>query len=284
MVTHPHSHAGYVDLMMSMFSLMRHIPVRGAQHLMLGEIKPISDAGPEQGLFGRLYRFVHIDKGAAWFNVSRHDEATAEEVSKIILPEELRPNTETFDFVFYPKGHTLYLNMRSGNKIGGKHHTIGVGQVVKFFKVMSSIPEIENKFGAVDITALPDKFQLEKILSIHSLNRLIIEVSKPNPDELGKAQAKVFSRLSGMNTRKIKQELFSEKSESISLDDDALTLAKVAATNGKVTGYGYTAVNKKVEESTVNKPWKDRILYDQDIQTEADALISATTGLPGHAQ
>jgi hypothetical protein len=249
---------------------------------MLGELKPISDAGPEAGLFGRLYRFVHVDKNAPWFNVARHDEATSEEISKISLPDELRPNTEMFDFVFYPSGHSLYINTRSGNKVNGKRHNLGVGQVVKLLETLASLPAIEQRFGVVEITALPDKEQLERILSIHTLNKLVIEVSKPNPDELGKAQAKVFDRLSGMKARKLKQELVAERHESIAVDEDTRTLARVAASNGKVVGYGYTAAHKRVEESTLAKPWTDRVPYDPDIQTEADALVSAAAGLPGH--
>lgn len=283
-VTHPHSSQGYVDLLTTMFNERRHVPMRGAQHLMLGELKPISDAGVDAGLFGRLYRFVHVDKDAPWFNVTRHDEATREELSRISLPDELRPNTETFDFVFYPRGHSFYINTRSGNRVNGKRHSIGVGQVVKLLKTLASLPAIEQRFGVVEITALPDQEQLERILSIHTLNKLVIEVSKPNPDELGQAQAKVFDRLSGMKARKLKQELLAERHESITVDDDTLTLARVAAGNGKVVGYGYTLDNKKVEESTLAKPWTDRVPYDSDIQTEADALMSATAALPGHGR
>lgn len=281
-VTHPHSPGGYVELLLAMFAERRHVPMRGAQHLMFGEIRPISDSGPEDGLFGRLYRFVFIDRDASWFNVSRHDEATPEELSKINLPEELRPNTETFDFVFYPKGHSFYFNMRSGNKVNGKHHALGVGQVVKLLKTLAALPSIENRFGVAEITAFPAQEQLEKILSIHSLGKLLIEVSKPNPDELGQAQAKVFGRLAGMKARKLRQELVAEKNESIAVDDDTRTLAQVAASNGKVVGYGYTVNHQKVEESTLAKPWTERVPYDSDIQSEADALISAAADLPGH--
>lgn len=281
-VTHPHSPKGYIDLLNAMFNLRLHVPMRGAQHLMLGELKPVSGDGSDGALFGRLYRFVHVDKDAPWFNVARHDEATSEELSSINLPDELRPNTETFDFVFYPKGHSFYINTRSGNRVNGKRHSIGVGQVVKLLKTLASISEIQQRFGVVDITAFPDQEQLEKILSIHNLNKLVIEVSKPNPDELGQAQAKVFDRLSGMKARKLKQELIAERYESITVDEDTRTLARVAAGNGKVVGYGYTANNKKVEESTVAKPWTDRVQYDSDIQTEADALMASTATLPGH--
>lgn len=281
-VTHPHSPQGYIDLMYAIFRSKRHVPVYGSLHLMMGELKPIDETNGMSGLFGRLYRFVNIDKDAPWFNVAKHDEATAEELAQINLPDELRPNTEMFDFVFYPVGHTFYFNMRSGNKIGGKKGNLGTGQVVKFLKTLTSLQPVQERFGPVDVTALPDQEQLEKILAIHSLQKLVIEVSKPNPDELGEAQAKVFGRLDKMKTRKIRQEIFAERHESIELDEETVTLARVAATNGKVVGSGYTAAHRKVLESTVSKPWVDAVDYDSNVQTEAETLMAATSGLPGH--
>lgn len=281
-VTHPHSPQGYIDLLYMLFRSRRHVQVYSSLHLMLGELKPIDATNGMTGLFGRLYRFVDIDKDATWFNVDKHDEATEEELAQINLPDELRPNTEMFDFVFYPIGHTFYFNMRSGNKIRGKQGNLGPGQVVKLFKILTSLQPVQEKFGQVDITVLPDTAQLEKILAIHSLQKLVIEVSKPNPDELGEAEAKVFSRLEKMKSRKLRQEIFAEKHESIELDEDTKSLARVAATNGKVVGSGYTAAHRKVQKSTVSKPWVDRVDYDPDIQTEAETLMAATSELPGH--
>ena len=281
-VTHPHSPEKYIDLMCELFKIRRHIRVYGSQHLMLGELKPIDSVHGEIGLFGRLYRFVNIDKDSPWFNVAKHDEATEEEVKQIHLPDELRPNTEMFDFVFYTRGHTFYFNTRSGNKVDGKRGNLSPGQVAKFFAALTSYPLIQKKFGPVEVTTLPDKKQLEKILAIHSLRKLVIEVSKPNPDELGAAEKKVFDRLSKMNSRKIRQEIYAEKNESIRLDDDSKMLARVAATNGKVVGSGYTVNDRKVEESTVKKPWVDTFDYNPNLQSETDALMEATRELPGY--
>lgn len=283
-VTHPHSPEGYIELMYELFRSRRHIRVYGSLHLMLGELKPIDSTKGMTGLFGRLYRFVNIDKDAPWFNVAKHDEATEEELAQINLPDELRPNTEMFDFVFYPVGHTFYFNTRSGNKIDGKRGSLSPGQVAKLLVALTSLQPIEKKYGPVEVTTLPDKEQLEKILAIYSLKKLVIEVSKPNPDELGVAQAKVFNRLDKMKSRKIRQEIYAEKDASITLDEDSRTLAHVASTNGKVVGSGYTATHRKVEESTVRKPWVDTVDYNPNVQSEADALMAATNELPGHGK
>jgi|GEM_PF-994193 len=281
-VTHPHSPQRYVDLLRLLFAQRHHVPVRGAQHLMLGELYPLHSSNPVQGFQGRLYRFIHIDKNAGWFDISRNDVATEQELEKVNLPDHLRPNTETYDFVFYPHGHRLYINTRSGKLVHNRYPMLSVGQVVKFLRALCSLNVVTESFGDVEITALPDQEHLEKILAIPQLRRLVIEVIKPNPDELSEAESEVFARFASMNVRKSKLELTAEKHESIVVDNDTRKLAQVGAVNGQVSGEGHTNSGRPVKESTVAKPWRDQVAYNPGIQTEADALREATSTLPGH--
>lgn len=275
-VTHPHSPDGYVRLLYKVFRLGRDVAIRGAQHLMLGELRARNIDNPEQGLFGRLYRFVHIDPHAPWLNVVRQGIATEDEVAGVSIPEELRPNAEMFDFVFYPHGHTLYFESKSTKK------SLSPGQVAKLLTTLFSDQQIIEEFGPVEVTVLPDRELLDQILSIHTLRKLIIEVSKPNPDELGDAQARVFGRMGRMNARRIKQEITAETDESIELDEDTREIARVAASNGWVAGIGYDIAGGRVDESTKSKPWKDEFSYNPDLQLPMEALMVATERLPGH--
>ncbi|UJB30298.1 DUF4747 family protein [Chromobacterium sp. Beijing] len=276
-VTHPHTPAGYIDLMRTAFISGQSVAVRGDQHLMIGEMRYLNVDEPLQGLFGRLYRFIHIDKTAPWFNVAKNDVATKEEVAQINIPEHLRPNCEMFDFVFYPRGHAFYLETKAGQR------SLSPGLATKMLRSLFAVPEVVNKFGQVDVNVFADKGQLDHILKIHQLRRLIIEVSKPNADELGRAHEKVFGRLGAMKARKLKMEIIAESKESIELDAQIKIAAQVAAAgNGKVVGYGYTPNGNRVEESTLAKSWEDNITYNPDLQTATDALVAATANLPGH--
>ncbi|MDR0274794.1 MAG: DUF4747 family protein [Burkholderiaceae bacterium] len=281
-VTHPHSPERYVKLLRLLLAQGHHVPVRGVQHLMIGELRSLHSNNPVRGLQGRLYRFIHIDKDAGWFNIKRNDVATEQELEAVSFPDHLRPNTETYDFVFYPHGHTLYINTRSSMAVHGRYSTLSVGQVVKFLKVLCSLPEVTREFGDVEITALPDREQFERILALPKLRHLVIEVVKPNPEQLSEAETEVFSRLSKMKTRKIKQELIAEKHESIVVDSETRTLAQVGAANGQVIGYGHAMDGQPVRASTVDKPWRDQVAYNPEVQTEVDALHAATSTLPGH--
>ncbi|HLA33643.1 MAG TPA: DUF4747 family protein [Rhodocyclaceae bacterium] len=282
-VTHPHNPDGYVRLMKAAFDMRRSVKVHGSQHLMIGALRPLHSDRPISGLHGKFYRFVHIDKDAPWYNVSRHDDATDEERSQINIPDGLRPNTENFEFIFYPKGHTLYFSRRSTGKLNGHWSNLGPRQVATLLNTLFKNPVILDEFGEVEVTVLPDRSQLDRIFAIPTLQRLVIDVTKPNADALSKAQAKVFNRMDRTNTGRLKEELTARRGASIELDDDYKELATIAASNGKVEGQGYDGAGRPVKLSTVDVHWTARVAYNpEESETELDALTLATRSLPGH--
>ncbi|HJU70363.1 MAG TPA: DUF4747 family protein [Paucimonas sp.] len=281
-VTHPHSPQGYVRLLKKTFDLRQTAAIRASQHMMIGELRLYSDNDPQHRLTGRIYRFLQIDKNAPWFNVARHDVATDAELRRINIPDELRPNTEMFDFVFYPRGHTLYFDTHSNAARASEQKTLSAGQVGKMLNILFSHVEILHEFGQVEVTVLPEREQLELILSIYQLNKLTIEVTRPNPDELGAAQARVFTRLGNLKARKAKYELTAESGESITPDDETKQIALVAASNGFVIGHGRDRAGLIVTESTKDKPWGQQVPYNPEVEVSTEVLVAATEKLPGH--
>ncbi|NLR73561.1 DUF4747 family protein [Leeia aquatica] len=275
-VTHPHAPAGYVRLLYAAFELRQSIRIRKDQHLMLGEIRAIDGEKPENGLIGKLYRFVNIDKDAPWLNIKSQVVATEEERARIHIPENLRPNLEQFGFVFYPHGHTFYFESNSFKK------SLSPRQVFKLLDILFSHPDIVAEFGPVDVTILPDRDQLENILKMPTLRKLTIVVQKPNADELGDAEKRVFDRMRSQNARRTTLEITAELRQSLELDEDIRELARVAASNGKVHGSGFGIGGERLEESTVAKPWLEKISYNPDLQLPDEALIAATERRPGH--
>lgn len=281
-VTHPHNPESYVRLLKKTFDLRQSVSVRAAQHMMIGELRPYSENDPKQRLAGRIYRFLQIDKNAPWFNVARHDVATDDELRKINIPDELRPNTEMFDFVFYPHGHTLYFDTHSNAARASEQRTMSAGQVGKMLSTLFSHQEIVQEFGQVEVTVLPEQEQLERILSIYELRTLTIKVTRPNPDELGAAQARVFARLNNLKARQIKYELTAETGQSITPDDDTKQIALVAASNGVVVGHGRDRTGLMVTESTQNRPWLQQVPYNPEVELSTEVLATVTEKLPGH--
>lgn len=267
-VIHPHTAQKYLDLIRKLFTLKRPIALRGTQYLMIGELGRVNRDEPLAGFFGRIYRFDHIDKDLPWFNVEDHSEATADEMAQVNIPNKLKPNLVMFDFVFFPQGHKMYIESKSHKK------TLSAGSVKKLIDSLCSIPAVKKAFGDVEVTVMPDKELLETILGLHRLAKLIIDVKRPNPDDVGEDEEdRVFRRFDNMNTRRMLEIWTAESGQTILPDDDVQMMARVAATNGKVAAIGFSADGERIEESTVDRPWKRVISYDPSVQGGTDAFI-----------
>ncbi|MBU1215253.1 MAG: DUF4747 family protein [Gammaproteobacteria bacterium] len=273
-VTHPHSPEGYVELLKMAYRMKQSVSIRTTQRLMIGELRPLSKSqGMIGGMFGRIYRFDQIDPDAPWFNVERNDVATVDEMAAIAIPDDLKPNLMMFDFIFYPHGHKFYFTSKHNKS------TLSPQALVKLFSYLFTAAKIVHEFGKVELTVIPDRAQLNKILSIPRLTKLTIDVIRPNPDDNTDDEEEVFRRLHAQSARRITQVLTAEPHESIKPDNDTALLAKVAAHNGKVVAIGYTTRGQRIEESTVDKPWRELVKYDPNYQTEYDALAAYTSSL-----
>jgi hypothetical protein len=269
-VTQPHSPESYVALFRALYGLKRPFPVRGSQHLMIGEMERVDREDPLQGLSGRLYRFDQIDPDAPWFNVESREEASEDELAQIRIPTALKPNLVKFNFVFYPRTHQLYFESFSQGA------TLGERSLQKFFSLICALPYIMEQFGTIDITVVPEHEQLDRILSMPSLSKLVIDLRRPNPDDLASDEQRVLMRLQKMNTRRLVETLTAERGETIQPDEDVKVLARVAAKNGSVSGTGYRADGDKVEESTVDRPWRQTVHYDEAVALPLDVLVTET--------
>jgi hypothetical protein len=273
-VTHPHSSDGYVQLFKSFFREALSVLVRKNQRVMLGEMRPIvTGQNLSNGIFGRIYEFDQIDPDAPWFNVKKNEVATNEEVSQITIPADLKPNLAFFEYVFYPKTHKLYFITSYSNE------SLSPNYVEKLFLQLVELPIIRKNFGKVEIKLMPDKSQLKKILSMHRLAKLTIDVARPNPDDNADAEEEVFKRLEEEHARRIVKVLVAEPNESIVPNEDTKLLAKVAAMhgNGKVEAVGFNQAGERIEVSTSKKPWKEPIIYDPDEITLTDKFLSITS-------
>jgi hypothetical protein len=267
-VTHPHSPQGYVDLLRAATAMRKPVQIRGAQHIMLGELRPLDRGNPTDGLFGRVYRFDHIDPELPWFNLERHQEATEDEMSAIAIPKDLVPNLVLFDFVFYPKGHVLYFVSKRDR------YSLSPRSLYKLLEVLFETRLIFGRFGKVDLTIMPDRQTLARIMKLHRLAKLTIDVTRPNPDDNFDDDEEVFDRMRNQGARRVMQVMTAENGESIKPDHETAQLARVAARNGKVSAVGYKANGQKVEETTVDSPWRETVAYDPDHQLAPDVLIA----------
>lgn len=235
---------------------------------------PLDKRHPDRGLTGEIYQFTNLDQSEPWFDVNALDEASEDEVKEIKIPDHLKPHLARFNYVFFPNGHRLYIQTRNKNR------TLGIQTVLKFFRLL-----IEDKAAPdmppIEVTVEPDRDSIAQILKIKYLKRLEIRLVRPNPDDLAAAEKRLLRKLSRQDARQMDVIFHADSNHDLAPDQDTVTLAKVAASNGSVVGSGRDAANNPVVKSTIDQPWKEVAHFDEDVQTEQAAMIAKSKEMHG---
>lgn len=262
----PHSVDGYVSLMRGLYSMKRVVNIRSLAGLLIGSMYPIANNDYTNGIAGEIYQFANLDSSEPWFDVNTLEEATDEEVSEIYIPENLKPHLARFTYVFYPRGHRLYVQTRN------KSRSVSVVSIRKFLIALlndASAPRTPK----VEITIEPERDTISKILQIKNLRKLQITLVRPNPDDFAEAEKRLLNWLARQGADKMEVALHADNNDKLKLDEDTVVLARVAASNGVVVGHGRDAANSPVKKSTADQPWTEVAKFNENAQTEQIAVI-----------
>ncbi|ARR16624.1 DUF4747 domain-containing protein [Xanthomonas citri pv. citri] len=262
----PHSPDAYVSLFRALFQSRMVVNVRKVTGAMIGSMQPLNRERPTEGLVGEFYQFVNLDRDEPWFDLNKLEEAKEKDVETIHIPDHLKPHLARFTYVFFPEGHRLYLQTRN------KDRTFGIEAARKFIKSLIALAAVE--FPTVEVTVEPDKDSLNKILRMKSLTRLEITLLRPNPDDLQEAEKRLLARLTGQNAKKLKLTLQADSGEVLKPDEDTVTIAEVARSNGQVVAKGKDALGNTIERSTREHPWIGTAQFEEDMQLEQDAILA----------
>lgn len=262
----PHSPERYLAMMKEAYAL-RHVVRLGALHAaMLGALY-LPRAGDKEGwLEGELYRFVRLDPDEPWFNMATNEEASAEELGQIRIPQHLSPHMGRFPFVFDPARHELWFIAKD------RKDSLGPGAAVSIFQSIFKALSAAADFPEIEVTAIPDAEQVERLLTLPTLNKMVIELSRPNADDGDDDEVRFLRRLERQNAKKMRTELVAESHQSIAPDEETRRMAMVAANNGKVSVIGRDAAGMHIDESTSEHPRMDTVIVDPNIETEMDVL------------
>lgn len=264
----PHSVDKYVELMLSAYRSRRVVSSRGVNGALIGALYYVDKSNPAKGLTGEIYRFIQLDPNEPWFNVQNKEAANEEELKEIKIPDHLKPHLARFSFVFFPKGHRLYVETKNAGK------TIGPSTVAAIFERIFLDPSLE-RFGEIEVTVEPDKNEVAEIFNIPFIHHLKIELLRPNPDDHDGDERKFLKRLEKQGAKKMQVALISTRNDILSPDEDTKRLAQVAASNGYVSASGRDLNDQPIERSTKNAPWIESFPYNSDIQTSNDVLLDA---------
>lgn len=210
----------------------------------IGELNTKKQYGEQRYFLGQIYRYAKIYPERDCLNTITKKVATDEEKKALIVPKHLRPHFVKIPFIFIPKGHRLYIQTKHKNDL------FGITRAKKLFELLVQNKEIFQKFGDVEVTIEPDSAEVEKLINRKDIDKLMVDIVRPNPDDIGSIEQVVFERMKKRNLKKQRIEYKSVKDENLVLDDDLKTEVKIAASNGKVVAEGVNVDNEKWKIST----------------------------------
>lgn len=265
---HPHSPEHYADLLRDVFRLNRAVEFRANHYAMLGTLHSVDRKAPEDGMHGHLFRFLDFDRSQPWLNLEEHKAAEEKDLRAVRIPEHLKPNLLTFEYLFLPKHHRFFFECKSGKA------AMSPASAKKIVDLQFKHPEILKKYGDVDVIVEPAREQLERIFAIPKLTKLHFIISRPNPDDQDEFEARVLRRLNIQNAARYEESLTSIKGHRLQPDEETKSLATVASSNGVVEGYGKDAEGRPIRESTVDHPLIENASYNPEVQTSHGAFVA----------
>lgn len=262
----PHSPQRYIDFIHDAFWIKDRVKLSNVHFAMIGSIYRDDPDDDRSAITGEIFRFVKIDQNEPWFNDLTKEPATDMEKNEVTIPEYLLPNLQRIPFVFLPTKHCLYVVTKD------RKDAMSASTVKKILEHVFERVIIEKGYPEVTITVIPTEESVEKVLSIASLERLSIELVRPNADDDNELEEQFMRRLENQNASKFTQEMTSSRNDTLAPDDDTKRLARLASRNGRVIGYGYDVNGVKVKESTDQIPKIKHVTVNTNLETTRDVL------------
>lgn len=255
-VAHEHPAGVYERLIVEAFGLQLALPVHGDRHALIVSVAPSRELtiSGKKVMRGTLSTFLDLDMDAPWFDLQNLKVTTEDRRREIQIPESLRPNMADFHFVLDPATHILVCQAQTVIS-GRRKHTVKLtgNMLASFLGELFSRPAIKKEFGEIEVTPVPDQQSVDAILSA-KIKKLHIVLRTPNPDDLDEAQRRIKKRMKSLKARQIEEIVSAEEGDFVSPDDDLLSMARVAALNGRVDATIQQQNGKVVAASTRMTP------------------------------
>jgi hypothetical protein len=227
-VASPHPPGTYRSLF-EMASQRRSVSFRGDQY---GSISS-ADSRTAELLLGRLVIWTQIDESEPAVVIDQLREVPFVDL-EIQIPDNLGFNCRVFLWAFRITDHKLFVETK--NEFG---KTVSPNSAAKFFSRLFSQTELGEKAPYVDVTVVPEDDSVNRVLEIPSLKKILIHLTRPNPDSIDDDARRVLARMESMGAKSQITQLTALPGETLHLDEDIRTMAEVAASNGFVETRGY---------------------------------------------
>nr|WP_251134161.1 DUF4747 family protein [Rhodomicrobium sp. Az07] len=261
---HPHPEGIYEQLLIAL--LDTEVFVRGSERAMVVSAQKWENSDL---FWGSLFIYTELQKDGAWFNQISKGEATLDELKRIEIPDNLKPNLKQMRYVFDTKRHILYFESRNQDRQHFSPYIIG-GVFSKLFKAAQH--KLRSDID-INVTVLPEKDAVDKIFNIDIIKKIIIRLKTPNPDDVTSDAAKILERLDaiGAGTQDITYTK-ARDADSLKPDEELKAVAEVASKNGFVKATGRTVDGQWRSASTKEYPAAYGVFIG-DAESAVDAIL-----------
>jgi len=183
----------------------------------------------KESLIGSLSKYTEIPDSADWFNTETFSKAEEGEVSKIVIPKNLKPGLEQFKFKLNREEHLIsFLTKASGGRL------LSPRLVLKYFERAVSHQLIRTQFGEIEVTLVQDIKNVESFFTGGALRRLEITLRAPNDGVDKTLRKSIGAKLGANNAGEIREILKAKRGQTLTPTTEVKSLAKLGATMGEV--------------------------------------------------
>lgn len=261
---HPHPPGVYAEWLEFIMKKRIMVQVHGDRY---GIISRVDSSNANRGeIVGTITTFVKIETDGQWFNLDEMKVATEKQVSEVILPANLFPNTAAFYFLFDLKNHHLYFETYSKGK------TFTANSALRFFSGLAKNLDVAKRFNEATINIVWDEATLRKMFSIDRIKEIEITIFKPNPDFFDNNFKKNLEQhMLETKTKELALKYKAEAGKSLKPDPDMKKLGEYALENGAVRVIGRDEQGR-VDLNSDSYPREIHDKFDPDKQLEEQAF------------
>jgi hypothetical protein len=263
----PHNPEKYAKLWLDATKIRKTVKLRGDAGGLIGTARTHNNNKLQKYIYGELYKYADIDMTGKWLDLSTGQAAESEAVDREVqIPENLKPNLKILPYVFYPLSHRLIFISSLDAK-----NNLSPGMAKSLVEQCLWQKALLDIFGKAEITVEPDRDTLKRIFAMPKIKKFHFEVSPPNA--LADIEKLLFKRMDEENAEVFIQELATKDPNGLRLSQETKDYAEVAQSNGFVSAIVVNQQNRVEMVSTIDQPFKEKIIYNQNVTIPREVLI-----------
>ncbi|EQB4402118.1 DUF4747 family protein [Acinetobacter lactucae] len=182
----------------------------------------------ESAFIGYFIRYTEI-YDAKWYNTEKKD-IEDEDISELIkVPNHLKLDGTTFDFIFFPKTHILIAQI-DNNDTGTTSNTLE-----KYFRSIFENKDFKRKFTSGEITALTHSEKVQALLNNPRLKSIEYIIRRPNSDLFATTiEKEVLDDMEESLSDEYRFGMSAQPGKFLNLKPKTKAIGEIAAENGEV--------------------------------------------------